>query len=191
MVYRTASVSAMFRKANRPDTYKLGFCLGLEKMRLSEHVGVADTRLANWSTRVPFTSHCRVAHCLLVELLLLAAPDNHELLKTLLLPLIKLLCLEFQLLLLLLVDVSTTALGGTRRALGEGAKQRAKQTLSALALLHSTSPAAIGAAVGRRVILVAWAVLGVIVGVVYAQARALDTGFGDGRLPALLGGFAG
>lgn len=63
---------------------------------------------------------------LLVELLLLSPPNNHELLQTLLLPLVEFLCLQLQLLLLLLVDVSPTALGRSRRALGEGAEQRAE-----------------------------------------------------------------
>lgn len=66
------------------------------------------------------------ANRLLVELLLLAPPDNHELLQTLLLALVEFLCLQLQLLLLLLVDVSPTALGRSRRALGEGAEQRAE-----------------------------------------------------------------
>lgn len=66
------------------------------------------------------------ANRLLVEFLLLAPPNNHKLLQTLLLPLVEFLCLQLQLLLLLLVDVSPTALGRSRRALGEGAEQRAE-----------------------------------------------------------------
>lgn len=84
---------------------------------------------------------------LLVELLLLSTPHYHELFKTLFLPLVKLLCLELQLLLLFLIDVSTTALGGRRLALRERAEQCAEQTLSALAFLQCTTPTAAGAAV--------------------------------------------
>lgn len=172
-------------------TYELGFGLGLEEVRHGEQVRVADAHLLKWSANYSSAGRQMGADRLFVKLLLLAAPDNRELLETLFLSLVGFFCLELQLLLLLLVDVSTPALGGRRRALRERAKQRAKQTLSALALLDCATPAAVGAAIWVRAILVLLAVLGVIVGVVYAQARALATSFGDGGLPALLRVVAG
>lgn len=122
MACRTVLVSSPTWPKKGESRYQLGFCLGLEEMRLGEYVGVADPHLAKQLTQRPRQGRAVDANRLLVELLLLAPPDNHELLQTLLLPLVEFLCLQLQLLLLLLVDVRPTALGRSRRALGEGAE---------------------------------------------------------------------